>query len=103
MRNKGLSFLAAAALLTSVGAAYAKGPVTLTDRQLDKVIAGDAASQTAFLVGVSTDELNRLLAISNFAVGFLNGVSPTAPPTNGVSLTLLPTAPLPMAPLPFTP
>jgi hypothetical protein len=44
MRNKGLSFLAAAALLTSVGAAYAKGPVTLTDDQLDKVTAGDAAS-----------------------------------------------------------
>jgi hypothetical protein len=44
MRNKCLGFLAAAALLTSVGAAYAKDPVTLTDGQLDKVTAGDAVT-----------------------------------------------------------
>ena len=44
MRNKGLSVVAAVALLASVGAAYAKGPVTLTDGQLDKITAGDATS-----------------------------------------------------------
>jgi predicted small lipoprotein YifL len=76
MRNKGLSFLAAAALLTSVGAAYAKGPVTLTDSQLDKVTAGDAASQLAFLVGLSTLELQGLLALSSF---FLNPLSILVP------------------------
>src|SRR5580658_2780457 len=42
MRNKGLSVVAAVALLASVGAAHAKGPVTLTDSQLDKITAGDA-------------------------------------------------------------
>jgi hypothetical protein len=82
MSGKVLSLVAATALLASVGAANAaenaaakaKGPVTLTDNQLDTVTAGDAASQTAFLLSVSTAELNRLLAISNFTIGFLNGV-----------------------------
>ena len=78
MSSKVLSLVAAAALLASVGAANAaenttanaapkaKGPVTLTDNQLDTVTAGDAASQTAFLLANSTATLNRLLAISNF-------------------------------------
>jgi hypothetical protein len=61
-------------MLAENAAAKAKGPVTLTDNQLDTVTAGDAASQTAFLLSVSTAELNRLLAISNFTIGFLNGV-----------------------------
>ena len=85
MSGKVLSLLAAAALLASVGAANAaenaganaaakaKGPVTLTDNQLDTVTAGDAASQTAFLLATSTAELNNLLAISNFTIGFLSG------------------------------
>ena len=76
MRIRGLSIVAAAALLTSVSAAYAKGPVTLTDGQLDKVTAGDAASETAFLLGLSTLELNGLLAVSNF---FLNPLSLLVP------------------------
>jgi hypothetical protein len=62
MRNRSLSVVAALALLTSVSAAYAKGPVTLTDGQLDKVTAGNVA----FLLAVSQAELNALLAISNF-------------------------------------
>ena len=82
MSSKVLGLVAAAALLASVGAANAaenapakaKGPVTLTDNQLDTVTAGDAASQTAFLLATSTAELNNLLAISNFTLGFLNGV-----------------------------
>jgi hypothetical protein len=82
MSGKVLSLLATAALLASVGAANAeenaaakaKGPVTLTDNQLDYVTAGAATNQVAFLLSVSTAELNRLLAISNFTIGFLNGV-----------------------------
>ena len=81
MSSKVLGLVAAAALLASVGAANAaenaaakaKGPVTLTDNQLDTVTAGDAASQTAFLLATSTAELNNLLAISNFTIGFLSG------------------------------
>jgi hypothetical protein len=81
MSSKVLSLVAAAALLASVGTANAaenapakvKGPVTLTDNQLDRVTAGDAASQTAFLLATSTAELNNLLAISNFTIGFLSG------------------------------
>ena len=80
MRGKVLSLVAAATLLASVGAANAaenaaakaKGPVTLTDNQLDTVTAGDAASQTAFLLAVSTNELNTLLTISNNTLAFLN-------------------------------
>jgi hypothetical protein len=39
-----LSLVAAAALLASGGVANAKGPLTLTDSQLDKVTAGAAAT-----------------------------------------------------------
>ena len=87
MSSKVLGLVAAAALLASVGAANAaenaaakaKGPVTLTDNQLDTVTAGDAASQTAYLLSVSTNELNNLLTISNFTLGFLNGVPQPLP------------------------
>ena len=79
MSGKVLSLVAAAALLASVGAAEnaaakAKGPVTLTDNQLDTVTAGDAASQVAFLTAISAVDVSRLTAISNFTLGFLNGV-----------------------------
>jgi hypothetical protein len=40
MSGKSLCFIAAVALLASIGTASAKNPVTLTDGQLDKVIAG---------------------------------------------------------------
>jgi hypothetical protein len=76
MRDKVLSLVAAAALLASVGVANAKGPVTLTDVQLDKATAG--ADETAFLLANSTATLNRLLTITNWTLGFLNGV-PQAP------------------------
>jgi hypothetical protein len=89
MRGKVLSLVAAAALLASVGAANAatnapanaKGPVTLTDNQLDKVTAGATAADilafsTATLNNLvansnSTAPLNNLMAISNQIVGFL--------------------------------
>ena len=74
-----LSVVAAAALLTSVGAAYAKGPVTLTDDQLDKVTAGNAA----FLLALSEAELNALLTLSNFFLNPLSVISlPGVPPHN---------------------
>ncbi len=81
MSSKVFGLVAAVALLASVGAANAaenaageaKRPVTLTDNQLDTVTAGDAASQTAFLLAQSTATLNRLLTISNFTVSFLSG------------------------------
>jgi hypothetical protein len=81
MRGEVLSLVAAAALLASVGAALAKGPVTLTDNQLDKVTAGvTAADLLAFSTATlnnllansnSTAPLNNLMAISNQTVGFL--------------------------------
>jgi hypothetical protein len=40
MRSKVVGLVAAAALSASVGVATAKGPVKLTDGQLDKVTAG---------------------------------------------------------------
>ena len=67
MRDKVLSLVAAAALLASVGGAYAKGPVTLTDVQLDTVTAGD--------------ELSSLLALTDSIITFLN-----APLTASASL-----------------
>ena len=85
MRGKVLSLAAAVALLASVGAANApanaKGPVTLTDNQLDKVTAGATAADilafsTATLNNLvansnSTAPLNNLMAISNQTVSFL--------------------------------
>jgi hypothetical protein len=86
MRGKVLSLVAAAALLASFGAANApanaKGPVTLTDNQLDKVTAGATAADilafsTATLNNLvansnSAAPLNNLLAITNQTVGFLS-------------------------------
>jgi hypothetical protein len=85
MHDKVLSLVAAAALLASVAVANAKGPVTLTDVQLDKATAGDAAStnQVSYLLSVSTAELGRLMALSSWTLGVLNGV--------------------PLSPLPVTP
>ena len=91
MSSKVLGLMAAAALLVSVGAANAaenttanaatkaKGPVTLTDNQLDRVTAGDAASQVAFLTAISAGDVSRLTAISNFTLGFLSGVPQPLP------------------------
>ena len=68
MRGKVLSLAAAAAMLASVGAANApanaKGPVTLTDNQLDKVTAGATAAD---ILAFSTATLNNLVANSNSA------------------------------------
>ena len=85
MRGKVLSLVAAAAMLASVGAANApanaKGPVTLTDNQLDKVTAGATAAgilanSTAALNSIvananSPAALNNLLAVTAQTVGFL--------------------------------
>jgi hypothetical protein len=60
MHGKVVGLVAAVALLASVGIANAKGPVTLTDGQLDKITAGDA--QTSATLAASTAQLNTLLA-----------------------------------------
>jgi hypothetical protein len=79
MRNIVFSLVAAAALLVSVGAAVAGGPVKLTDDQLDKATAGAATDDTSFLLGVSTAELGRLVALSDWTLGFLNGAPQPLP------------------------
>jgi hypothetical protein len=60
MRGKVVGLVAAAVLFASVGIANAKGPVTLTDGQLDKIAAGD--SQTSATLAAATQQLNTLLA-----------------------------------------
>jgi hypothetical protein len=70
MHGKGVGLVAAVALLASVGIANAKGPVTLTDGQLDKITAGDSASST---LASSTALLNTLVAANTNAVVALNG------------------------------
>jgi hypothetical protein len=100
MRSRVVGLVAAAALLASVGianaadaTANAKGPVKLTDNQLDKVTAGATAADpltaaeilafsTATLNNVlananSAAALNNLLAITNQTVGFLSGSAVT--------------------------
>ena len=83
MSGKVVGLVAAAALLASVGIANAtandKGPVKLTDNQLDKVTASAATNQVAFLTAISAADVTRLLAISNFTLGFLNGVPQPLP------------------------
>jgi hypothetical protein len=83
MRRMVFSLVAAAALLASVGAAHAKDPVSLTDVQLDKVTAGDVASATA-------TDLSTLTAITNWTLGWLNGVPQSLPPPNAMALIAMP-------------
>lgn len=74
MRTHFLSLVAAAAVLATVGAANAadhapanaKGPVKLTDNQLDTVTAGDAAS----LLALNYQVLNTLLTLNTNLVAF---------------------------------
>ena len=93
MRINFLSLVAAAALLASVGAANAadhatanaananaadhapakvKGPVTLTDNQLDTVTAGDAAS----LLALNYQVLNNLLTVNTNFLAFATLLTP---------------------------
>jgi hypothetical protein len=72
MSSSVVGLVAAVALLASVGIANAKGPVTLTDGQLDKITAGDSASST---LASSTALLNTLLAANTNAVVALNGLT----------------------------
>jgi hypothetical protein len=96
MRSRVVGLVAAAVLLASVGianaadaTANAKGPVKLTDNQLDKVTAGATAADmltAAEILAFSTATLNMLanansaaalLAITNQTVGFLSGSAVT--------------------------
>ena len=80
MRRMVFSLVVAAALTASVGAADAKDPVKLTDVQLDKATAGDAASAAA-------TELSTLIAITNWTLGWLNGVPQPLPGLTATRLT----------------
>jgi len=70
MPGKVVGLVAAVALVASVGIANAKGPVTLTDGQLDKITAGASASS---INASATQELNTLVAVSTNTVVALNG------------------------------
>jgi hypothetical protein len=72
MRGKVVGLVAGAALLASVGMANAKGPVKLTDGQLDKITAGASASST---LASSTALLNTLVAANTNTVVALNGLT----------------------------
>jgi hypothetical protein len=84
MHRKIVGLVAAVALLASVGIANAKGPVTLTDGQLDKITAGDAAATLAAstaqlntLLAANTAQLNNQLAFFNFfAAAFTTPITP---------------------------
>jgi hypothetical protein len=88
MRRKFFSLVAAAALLASVGAADAKGPVKLTDVQLDEATAG-AATLMALptlgwpgLAGSVNTGLSLLGVSMNYAmngIGILQSNQTTAP------------------------
>jgi hypothetical protein len=69
MHGKVVGLVAAVALLASVGIANAKGPVKLTDGQLDKITAGASA---ASINASSTQLLNTLVATSTNTVVALN-------------------------------
>jgi hypothetical protein len=81
MGGKLLSFVAAAALLISVGVANAKEPVKLTNGQLDKVTAGAANLQPSRNVSLLTN-----------GAGGLGGVNQFSPSTATVTQTNIPTA-----------
>jgi len=72
MHGKVVGLVAAVALLASVGIANAKGPVTLTDGQLDQVTAGASASST---LASSTALLNTLVAANTNTVVALNALT----------------------------
>jgi hypothetical protein len=72
MHGKVVGLVAAVALLASIGIANAKGPVTLTDGQLDKITAGASASS---INASSTALLNTLVATSTNTVVALNGLT----------------------------
>jgi len=81
MRGKVVGLVAGAALLAPVGItnANAKGPVQLTDAQLDKITAGDSASIPASstqllntLVATSTNTVVALSAFTNNTLNFYN-------------------------------
>jgi hypothetical protein len=77
MHGKVVGLVAAVALLASVGIANAKGPVTLTDGQLDKITAGASASS---INASSTQLLNTLVTVSTNTVVALNAFT-----TNGLN------------------
>jgi hypothetical protein len=74
MMKKLLSLAAGASVLMLAGAAYAKDPVALSDKQMDKVTAGGTALANA--AGVTLGELASD-SISQVNTEVVQGVSPT--------------------------
>jgi type IV secretory pathway TrbL component len=81
MRGKVVGLVAAAALLASVGIANAKGPVKLTDAQLDKVTAAGAytaanlAATVAANVGTTIAAVDTAVAANVAASAAINSLS----------------------------
>jgi hypothetical protein len=85
MTGKLLSFVAAAALLASIGVANAKDPVKLSDGQLDKVTAG----ATNFAIPVAASFLANGAGGGGSKSG--GGVNQLSPSTATVTQTIVPT------------
>jgi hypothetical protein len=85
MTGKFVSFVAAAALLASIGVANAKDPVKLSDGQLDKVTAGAA--------NVAIPVVSSFIAAGAGGGGLLSGggVNQFSPTTATVTQTVVPT------------
>ena len=67
MRGKLLGFVAAVALLVSVGVANAKDPVKLSDGQLDKVTAGADIGQMPFIASFLANGSNGPGGVNQFS------------------------------------
>jgi len=68
MHGKVVGLVAAVALLASVGIANAKGPVTLTDGQLDDITAGASATSASLAASVATTGALNFAGAVNTAV-----------------------------------
>jgi len=68
MHGKIVSLAAAVALLASVGIANAKGPVKLTEGQLDKITAGASPTSASVAANVATTGALNFAGAVNTAV-----------------------------------
>jgi hypothetical protein len=95
MRSKVVGLVAAAALSASVGIATAKGPVKLTDGQLDKVTAGadyTSANMGAYYMGANVLPANVAANVSAGAAAMaalnnMAAVNAAAAPFANASIT----------------
>jgi hypothetical protein len=94
MSVKFLSFIAAAAVLVSIGMANAKDPVKLTDGQLDKVTAGATNVSSGFSQTTTTTVDSSTTSAAGGAGSSFNTASLTHNTVDGVALA----GPVSMAP-----